>query len=106
MEDNIVTGLPAASFIPLGKYKFKHLTGLASVNVPVRGTYPPGCGIEGTYDICPEPGAVLFGTLTQVMLVTGKYPTLEKNQRFVLAGIELAGDNIMVVGRVVELVED
>jgi hypothetical protein len=40
------------------------------------------------------------------MIASGKYPNLTGNQRFVLAGIELDGDNLTVVGRVVELLEE
>lgn len=105
MDDSeFAFGLPAASFLPLDRYKFKYLTGLASLTVPVRGTFPEGSGFSGDYDICPGPGVVLFGTLTQVILGLGKYPTLEGNQRFVLAGTEIEGDNLTVIGRVVELV--
>ena len=104
-DEVILEGLPSATFMPVGRYKFKQLTDLGAVSLPIRGAYPEGCGIEGTYDICPAPGAILFGTLTQVMLALGKYPTLESNQRFVMSGLELDGDTIVVVGRVVELLE-
>ncbi len=101
-SEDVVQGLPSASFLPLNRYKFKRLTGLASVSLPIRGTYLEG-SLDGEFDICPSPGVVLFGTLTQVMMAFGKYPTLSENQRFVMAGIELDGDNIVVTGRVVEM---
>ncbi len=105
-EGKIVFGLPSASFLPLAKYKFKHLTGLASLTIPVRGSFPEGSGFSGEYDICPSAGIILFGTLTQVMLGLGKYPNMENNQRFILSGLELDGDNLTVIGRVVELLEE
>ncbi len=105
-EEKIVVGMPSANFLPLAKYKFKHLTGLASLTVPVRGTFPEDSGFKGEFDICPSVGIILFGTLTQVMLALGKYPNLEEGQRFILSGLELDGENILVIGRVVELVTE
>ncbi len=102
-EDTIVEGLPSAFFLPLGKYKFKQLTGLASVTIPIRGVFPEDSPASGKYDINPEAGVLLFGTLTQALLGLGKYPTLASNQRFIVSGLELDGENITVVGRVVEL---
>jgi len=102
-EDTIVEGLPSASFLPLSRYKFKQLTGLASVTIPLRGEFPEDSPITGKYNISPEAGVILFGTLTQVLLGLGKYPTLAENQRFIVSGLELDGENITVVGRVVEM---
>lgn len=103
MVDDIVEGLPSANFLPLAKYRFKRLVGLASVTLPVRGSYPTDGPFSGDYNICPSPGVILFGTLTQVMLALGKYPTLSPEQRFILAGLELDGQDIIITGRVVEL---
>jgi len=104
MDEKITEGLPTASFVPLAKYQFKTMPGMASVSVPVRGSFPDDGPFEGAYDICPEPGVILFGTLTQAMLAFKRYPALDKNQRFVISGLELNGSDLVVLGRVVELV--
>lgn len=96
-------GVPAASFSPLGKYSLKEVTDLVSISIPIRGSYPEGSVLTGEFNICPEPGVILFGDLTKVMLVLGKYPKLTQNQNFVIAGLELDGDSIVIVGRVYEL---
>jgi hypothetical protein len=106
MSGEVVSGLPSGVFLPVGNYKFKYLTDLAAATLPIRGQYPEGLGMDGGYDICPEPGVIMFSTLTQVLLAFGKYPNLTGNQRFVMAGLELDGDNIRIIGKVVELLEE
>lgn len=106
-DDTVFEGMPAGPvFLPLAKYKLKHLTGLAQVTIPMRGTYPAESPLQGEFDLCPEPGMILLGSLTQTIMALGKYPSLAPNQRFVAIAVELDGSDIRVVGRVIELVED
>jgi hypothetical protein len=99
-------GVPSASLGPATAKKYKELTALTEIAVPVRGGYPEDFSKKGTYDICPEEGVFLFGLLTEVMLAHRVYPALEEKQSFVIAGFDLHDDVITMVGRVVEEVEE
>lgn len=105
MED-VSYGLPSALLMPVGRYKLKKMVGLATISVPTRGPFPANEQFVGDYDISPASGVILFGVLLQVLLASGKYPRLDKNQRFVLSGVEVNGDEVSVVGRVVEFLEE
>lgn len=105
-EEEAVYGLPSALFMPVGKYKLRRTVGMASITVPVRGVFPENEQFTGEYDIAPVPGVVLFGVLLQVLLASGKYPRLDKNQRFALSGVEVGGEDVSIVGRVVEFLEE
>jgi hypothetical protein len=98
-------GVPSASLGPAKPRKLKELTGLTELVVPVRGDYPAGFGKEGTYDICPEEGVFLFGTLTEALFAHGVYPALKADELYIISGIDLKDDVLTVVGRVVEVVE-
>ena len=102
----LVVGTPAPSWMPAASYKFEHKTGLTEITVPIKGNYPADFSKQGDYDICPEEGIILFGTLTEVLFAHRIYPALEKNQRYVISGLNIADGSITVVGRVVELLEE
>ena len=95
-------GVPSASLGPAKAKKYKELTGLSELSVPVRGDYPDGFSKSGTYDICPEEGVFLFGLLTEVLLAHHIYPALEEGQTFVIAGLDLQEEKVTLIGRVVE----
>lgn len=99
-------GVPSATFGPAKPRKFKELTGLTELAIPVRGSYPEDFGKEGTYDICPEEGVFLFGLLTEALLAHSVYPSLEDDQLYVISGIDLKDNVLTVVGRVVEVVTE
>lgn len=98
-------GTPAPLFMPAGNHTFKEVTGLVDVSVPIRGEYPEGLPVSGSFDLAPEPGVLLFGTMVQVLFALGKYPALEPSQRFVISGLEQQDEELVVVGRIVEIVE-
>jgi len=99
-------GVPSASLGPATAKRYKELTGLSEISVPVRGSYPEDFSKDGTYDICPSEGVFLFGLLTEVLLAHHVYPKLEKDQSFVIAGFDFQDDTITLVGRVVEEVTE
>jgi hypothetical protein len=99
-------GVPSASLCPARPRKFKELTGLTELAIPVRGSYPADFSKQGTYDICPEPGVFLFGLVTEALLAHRVYPDLKDDQLYIIAGVELEEDTLTVVGRVVEVVEE
>ena len=99
-------GVPSASFGPAKPRKFKELTGLTELAIPVRGSYPEDFGKEGEYDICPEEGVLLFGLLTEALLAHNVYPSLKDEELYIISGIDLKEDVLTVVGRVVEVVAE
>jgi hypothetical protein len=98
-------GVPSASLGPARPRKFKELTGLTELAIPVRGSFPVDYGKQGEYDICPDPGIFLFGLMTEALLAHRVYPDLGDGQLFIIAGVELENETLTVVGRVVEVVE-
>lgn len=99
-------GVPAPSLGPATAKKYRELTALLEIVVPVRGAYPDGFSKTGEYDISPKDGVFLFGLLTEVLLAHHVYPKLEKDQSFVIAGFDLHDGMITLVGRVVEEVNE
>lgn len=99
-------GVPAASLAPAKPRKFKELTGLLELAIPVRGAFPLDFNRQGNYDICPEEGVILFGLLTEALLAHKVYPDLGENQLFILAGVEVEVNVLTVVGRVVEVLNE
>lgn len=102
----MVVGTPSACFMPAAKYKFRYVSELMSLTVPIRGTRQDESPHGGTFDICPKPGVFLFGTLLEVLFTQRVYPALTENQRFVLSGLEVDGEELHVVGRIIEFLED
>lgn len=101
-----VVGTPSACFLPAASHTFNYVTGLTSLVVPVRGEYPEGAPRSGPFDVCPESGVIFFGTLLEALFGFGVYPDLEAHQRFVLSGVEVTDDEVRVVGRIIEFVEE
>ena len=102
----ISVGTPAPMFMPAANHKFKDIVGMVEVVVPLRGEYPEGLPVSGPFDIAPEEGVLLFGTMVQVMFAFKLYPALEPKQRFVISGMEQQEEELVIVGRIVEFVED
>lgn len=107
-EKDPVVGLFSAGFVPLHPYKFKEVSQLVSVALPRKGSFSdnPNSLFEGDFDLAPENGTILFGDLLKVFLSIGSYPDLAKNQVFVLNSIETEIDKIIIVGRVIEILEE
>lgn len=101
----VTVGVPSASLGPARPRKFKELTGLTELAIPVRGSWPSDFNKEGQYDICPEVGTFLFGVITEALLAHRVYPDLKDNQLYIIAGVELEGEVLTVVGRIVEIIE-
>ena len=99
----ITVGVPSASLGPAKARKFKELTGLTELAIPVRGSWPADFSKTGSYDICPEPGTFLFGLVTEALLAHRVYPDLKDDQLYIIAGVELQNETLTVVGRVVEV---
>lgn len=99
-------GTPAPLLMPAGQHKFKEVTDLVEVSVPIRGEFPEGIQMQGSYDISPEKGVVLFGTLIQALFALNRYPAMSGDERFLISGIELQEEELVVVGRVVKLLEE
>lgn len=97
-----VVGTPSACLLPAAQYSFNCVTALTTLTVPIRGEFPEGAPRGGTFDICPESGVFLFGTLMEVLFAYGVYPSLQPRELFVISGLEVDEDNLHVVGRVVE----
>lgn len=103
----VIIGTPSACFLPARQYEFNYITGLVSLEVPVRGEFPEESPRAGeVYDICPEEGQVLFGTLLEVFFAFRKYPALEEGQHFVISAIESGSEVVAVIGRVIEGVKN
>lgn len=106
-QQGLSFGTPSAIFLPVGNYKLNSLTELVDITMPIVGTFREGSPRAGeSYNIIPEDGVVLFGVMLEVMLYNGFYPTLGENHRFVIAGLDVSGATITVVGRIVEIVEE
>ena len=103
MGNLVNVGVPSISLGPAVPRKFKELTGLTELAIPVRGSWPASFGKEGSYDICPEEGTFLFGLVTEALLAHEVYPSLKDNQLYIVAGIDLDGETLTVVGKVVEV---
>jgi len=99
----INVGIPSISLGPAVPRRFKELTGLTELVIPVRGSWPAGFSKEGSYDICPQEGTFLFGLVTEALLAHEVYPSLEENQLYIVAGVELAGETLTVIGKIVEV---
>ena len=102
----VTIGIPAASLGPAKPKKYKELTALMEIAVPVRGSYPEDFGKQGSYDISPSEGVFLFSVLTEVLLAYKAYPNLQEGQSFVIAGFDLHEEILTVAGRIVEVVSE
>jgi hypothetical protein len=101
----LVVGTPSACFLPARKHQFQYVSGLLSLEVPIRGSFPDDHSKAGApYDICPEKGQMLFGTLLEVLFAFRKYPRLEDNQYFVISAVEEDENSLRVIGRAIEVV--
>lgn len=101
----INVGVPSVSLGPAVPRKFKELTGLTELAIPVRGSWPDDFCKEGSYDICPQKGTFLFGLVTEALLAHKVYPSLKDNQLYIIAGIELQDETLTVVGKIVEVLD-
>jgi hypothetical protein len=79
-----------------------------AVLLPVRGTFPPEAPMNGEFDICPgEHGnAIDFSEITRALIGFSKYPDMTKDELFVIKGVQILGDEIEIVGRIVEFAGD
>jgi hypothetical protein len=104
LNEEVVMGTPSACMLPAARYRLQELTGLCEVEIPIRGEYPEG---KGAYNIIPQEGVILVGAISQVLLNLGRYPKLEDNQLFVLSGLEVSGENsLIIVGKVYQFAEE
>ncbi len=99
-----VVGTPSACLLPAAQYNLSCVTALTTLTVPIRGEFPEGSPRGGTFDICPEPGVFLFGTLMEALFAYKVYPGLQPRELFVISGLEVDEGDIHVVGRIVESV--
>lgn len=99
-------GTPPPVFMPARPYAFEFGSEVEEITVPLRGEYPKSSGRVGSYDISPEPGSILFGTLTEVLFYFRSYPKLEDNERFVILGLDIAEGGITVVGQLLRFLEE
>ena len=99
-------GTPPPVMLPARAYKFTLSPDTFDITVPVRGEFPPGAGHDGTYDICPEPGVIMFGTLTAVLFGFSKYPDLSDSERLVILGLNVTEDEITVVCQLMSFLEE
>lgn len=64
-------------------------------------------GIEGEWEVLSEDQDLLsldFSQLAQILQVHGMYPALEPNQVFCLRSMAVMGDQVEIVGDVIEIV--
>jgi len=102
----MIIGTPAAGFMPARRHNFSYASALVSLEIPVRGVFPEGSQRAGAlYDIYPEEGLVLFGTMLEVLFAYHKYPALNDDQFFAISAIEVEGDVISIVGQALEFVK-
>ena len=92
-----LVGTPPPVLMPARSHKLQYAGEVYMVTVPIKGE---------SYDICPEEGVFLFGTLVETLFALGKYPDLQDNQIFVILGVETEGEDISLVGRVTNILED
>jgi len=105
-DENSVIGIPSACLLPVFRYKFEEITELRVIEVPLRGVYPQDSNFSGSFNIMPEEGIFLFGTINAVLLSFGKYPKLNEDEIFVIAGLEKNNDDTLnIVGRILRFVE-
>lgn len=98
-------GTPPAVLLPALPYEFEFVSGIEDITVPLRGAYPESINKEGTFDICPKEGVVLFGVLNEILFSYRSYPALKSDELFAILGLELDDDQISVVGRVIRMKE-
>ena len=102
----LAVGTPSACFLPARRYEFSYLTGLVELSVPIRGVFPADSSKPGAeYDVVPEEGQVMFGTLLEALFAFRKYPSLDDGQYFVISGVETADGCVTVLGRIVEIMK-
>jgi hypothetical protein len=101
---DIVEGLPSACILPAAKYRLKETKPFGAILLPVRGTFPPEAHMQGEFDICPgeHENAIDFSEITRVMVAYSKYPDMTADELFIIKGVQILGDEIEVVGKVVE----
>ena len=99
-------GTPAPLLLPAGSHKFEVITDMVEISVPLSGTYPEGLPVSGDFNLAPEEGVLLFGTLVEVLFAYKLYPALEPDHRFVIAGMEKNEGNLTIVGRIVKVEEE
>ena len=107
VDTDLVTGTPPALLMPARPHRFRFKSDLVNLVVPIRGTFPKTYNrVEGPFNLNPEPGVLLYGTMVDVLFAHIEYPSLEDNQRFVILGTELHDEDneFHIIGRVVELV--
>jgi len=104
----LAVGTPPPVFLPARSYKYEYVTSMESLSVPLRGEYPEASGRSGVYDISPQEGVILFGTLMEVIFAHHAYPKMADNQRFTILGLEIEedGNQISVMGRVLQFSEE
>jgi hypothetical protein len=99
------TGTPSLMFVPAENYEVEYITDLVEVAVPIKGVFPDDYKKKGEFNLCPEEGLFLEGTLLDVLFAFKAYPKLEGDERFVLAGrsTDVENNKLTLVGRVIRL---
>jgi hypothetical protein len=99
-------GTPAPLLLPAGNHKFEAVTEQVEFVVPLRGKFPEDFPLQGEFDLSPAPGVLLMGRLVEVLFAFRAYPAMASNQRFILAGLEMQEEELVVVGRIVKIEEE
>ena len=109
LAGQVRTGTLSAMFLPAANYNVRSNGQFYRVALPIRGQFPEeeGHPFSGQkFDLCPGGGSVLFGDMLKVMFATGSYPKLRDKERFVLIALEVSFDKVILIGEVVELLEE
>lgn len=100
--------MPSACILPAAKYRLRETQPFGSILLPVRGAFPPEAPLQGEFDICPgeHETAIDFSEITRAMIGFCKYPEMTPDELFIIKGVQILGDEIEIVGRVVEFAEE
>lgn len=106
-EPVFVKGTPPAVLMPARNYVFKLPEENHVLEIPLNGNYhdldseffPEDAGEFHVFhnDIINMP------VVTKVLFATKQYPALEFNQFFVIHGIKVLPENLMLVGQIVDM---
>lgn len=109
MEDQYIKGTPSAVLLPAKNYVFKISKDNYVIRIPKSGKYhdidPEFFDVDsGEFDVYNEETKTLYlPSITKVLFATSKYPDLKFNQFFAPYIIKFEGDEVVVVGQVIDM---
>jgi len=107
MSENVYRGTPSLALLPAKEYVFTLAGEKHRITIPIRGNYSD---LDPSFYKDGDGGFDLFVNKTinlpevsKVLFATKKYPELGKNQLFVPIAMAINGDNMEIIGEIMEI---